>query len=652
MKSLSKNQLIKFLILILFVLAPFSISDYSDDVIPEKITSDLDFYEINTCSISLIEFLVHNKNVIYQDHYKIKFNNYSSIGCFGQITGVDQINNNFYISIGTNTLLNIFLQAINWLLVLSFFPQKKIASSLSISEFFSLSFISCMLCILIYSEKRYYDNSIFFELDLQQRRSYIYIFIYLYCISYILKILLDSRSDQIINYIPFLYLFFGVISGLNFYFLFIYFSYFGLSRILSTKKLRKNLYLLNFLIFYWSYNAVGLNFYLKPDKIRGLSHSDYNYLSVYVWSYLIIFTLIGLYYFFKEKLNYLDISILKNNYITSSVFLIIFGYLGSTFPFVNFMNYYFFGQPKYGTDNSNLFSTNYWGESEAWRGFFPSAETIGEFYALTILLIIIFTKKFNVTSYIGIAFSLLGLFAANNKAAIVAMFFCLYLNSNFKNNMNSKIKILFSLIPLFLLLYFIRLENFSYSYEFIATKMIDMGTIYSSLGEFSSSIVYLSNDTDKNILISGFISILSAFAFLINRSELWGLFFARYNPSLDEFLFGTGPYILSNHYGEVNISSIRISTGTDLGFLLPHSSFLLLLVYFGILGVLLITTCSIIVLLKVRKINYDFFIIGIFILLNLIKSDSILYLPTLINYFLFFIVILKRKKLTYPHPIN
>ena len=69
MKLLSKNQLIKLLILLIFVLLPFSISDYSDNVVPEKITSDLDFYEINTCSISLTEFLIHNKNALAHKVY-------------------------------------------------------------------------------------------------------------------------------------------------------------------------------------------------------------------------------------------------------------------------------------------------------------------------------------------------------------------------------------------------------------------------------------------------------------------------------------------------------------------------------------------------------------------------------------------------------
>ena len=94
-------------------------------------------------------------------------------------------------------------------------------------------------------------------------------------------------------------------------------------------------------------------------------------------------------------------------------------------PFINFVNYYFFGQTKYGTDNSNLFSVNF-GEKVRLGEVFPSAETIGEFYALTILLIFLFTKRHNLFSFFGVAISLVGLYAANNKAALVALLFCLF----------------------------------------------------------------------------------------------------------------------------------------------------------------------------------------------------------------------------------
>ena len=154
-----------------------------------------------------------------------------------------------------------------------------------------------------------------------------------------------------------------------------------------------------------------------------------------------------------------------------------------------------------------------------------------------------------------------------------------------------------------------------------------MGVSYSSLGETSSSLLYLLDNLETNFVLQGLFSIFSATAFLINRSELWGLFFARFNPTFETFLFGTGPFVLSNHYGDINISSIRISTGTDLGFLLPHSSLLLLLVFFGLIGLIITLTFMINEIIKSKKINYNFLKINILILLNLIKSDSLLYFP-------------------------
>ena len=86
----NKNDQLKLLLLVVLILSPWFVFGINSDVSPEKITSDLRFYEINTCEISIISFLIENPNVIYQDHYKIRFNNYSSMKCFGLLTGVDQ----------------------------------------------------------------------------------------------------------------------------------------------------------------------------------------------------------------------------------------------------------------------------------------------------------------------------------------------------------------------------------------------------------------------------------------------------------------------------------------------------------------------------------------------------------------------------------
>ena len=154
------NLYLKIILFFLIIFIPFSFSDYRDNITPEKITSDLRFYEINTCSISLSEFLIHNPNVIYQDHYKIRYNNYSSLRCFGQITGVDQIDHTFYISIGTNTFVNIFLQSIFWLFLITLIPVEKF-KNLKISNYISILLTSLLICLLIYSEQRFYNNVFF-----------------------------------------------------------------------------------------------------------------------------------------------------------------------------------------------------------------------------------------------------------------------------------------------------------------------------------------------------------------------------------------------------------------------------------------------------------------------------------------------------------
>ena len=138
---------------------------------------------------------------------------------------------------------------------------------------------------------------------------------------------------------------------------------------------------------------MGESYYLKPDKIRGLSLTSYNFLTTFVWSYLIFLSIIGIYIYIKSSTSYLDYIKLSNNFLLTGFLILILGYIGSSMPFVNFMNYYYFGQNKYGTDNQNLFEKNFWGESVAWRGFYPSAETIGEFFAISILLFFIIRIK-------------------------------------------------------------------------------------------------------------------------------------------------------------------------------------------------------------------------------------------------------------------
>ena len=70
------------------------------------------------------------------------------------------------------------------------------------------------------------------------------------------------------------------------------------------------------------------------------------------------------------------------------------------------MTYYYSGLTKYPTDNQNLFLLNEWGEKVAWRGMFPSAESIGEFYGLILLLLILKMFSHKQISYLEAIFSL------------------------------------------------------------------------------------------------------------------------------------------------------------------------------------------------------------------------------------------------------
>ena len=647
MKVNTNIVIFKILLLIVLIFLPFSLSDYSDTITPEKITSDLRFYEINTCSISLFEFLLENPNVVYQDHYKIRFNNYSSISCFGQITGIDQIGYTFFISIGTNTILNLFLQTIFWILLISFIP-KKMEISFKVSNLVSFIFLSTLFCFVFYSEQRFYSKSLF-EFDLNRNNTYLYIFVYFLFVSIFSFYFLNSRDDNIINFLPFAYLISGVYSGTNIYFLSVFFSVYGIQNILTNKKIRKKFTNVNLLILFWSFNAVGLNYYLKPDKVRGLSSSVYNFLSVFSWSLLMLFSMFGLYIFIKNRLNSFDLIKIRNSFSFVGICILILGYIGSSMPLINFLNYYYFGQTKYGTDNQNLFSVNYWGESEAWRGFFPSAETIGEFYAIALIVIFITRRKTSTMKsyliYFSIPFLVLGLYASNNKAAFISMLFCILLLLNFEYQFKKKTLFIFLIPVLFILLYFIRLENFLYSFDFSSNKMIDMAISYSNEGSSSSAIEFLKNIDEMNLFIKIPILLFGFIAFLINRSELWGIFFARFNPTISEFLFGTGPFILSDHYSQIDIIEKRLSTGTPLGFLLPHSSMLWLLVYFGIIGLFTFLIYTIYVLKKGKTKNFNIYIVCLFILLNLTKSDSILYLPSLITYVMFYVKLRFGKNL-------
>ena len=78
------------------------------------------------------------------------------------------------------------------------------------------------------------------------------------------------------------------------------------------------------------------------------------------------------------------------------------------------------------------------------------------------------------------------------------------------------------------------------------------------------------------------VAIFGIIALFINRAEKWGTFFAKYDPSGTEFYLGYSPLNLVNY----NFDNQIVTNGL----VLPHSSVLSFLVYFGVIGITLINT--------------------------------------------------------------
>ena len=117
----------------------------------------------------------------------------------------------------------------------------------------------------------------------------------------------------------------------------------------------------------------------------------------------------------------------------------------------------------------------------------------------------------------------------------------IYFLKEFKN-INPKRFYLVLIILSSSILYFFAWDNTGYAFEYTSKILLEKSELYSISESPSSSYLYLQKNTVESSIFTFFISIFSIISYLINRSELWGIFFARYEVDLMEFLFGTGPF--------------------------------------------------------------------------------------------------------------
>ena len=250
--------------------------------------------------------------------------------------------------------------------------------------------------------------------------------------------------------------------------------------------------------------------------------------------------------------------------------------------------------------------------------------------------------------------TLYGLYRANNAAAIISLTILLIITIIHKNILDKKLKTLVYLILIAILLIgaYSLLNNYSFEflsgaimYESVQASNIEyefnLNQYNLSAAEeanyafllnlpkdqtnFSSSLQYLLNSYtygNKIQNIPSVLSSISAASYFINRSEKWGIFISKYNPDVYELLFGYGP----NQFPEYFLGHNNIYQD---GLILPHSSILSYLLFFGIigLGVLFVVVGKFIL---VNKDNFYGIILLMFFLINFIKSDSLIYFPNLV----------------------
>ena len=671
MKLINK-YLLTSLLLIFIIVFPFW-NESSKNIYPaiEVNDSSIGYYQSTTCNISLLNVAIKN----YGNKLNLKFNNnnYAGIECFGKVTGLDRVNDLYIISIGTNSNLTFLLQSTFWVLFLLIISKFKF--HIKNINFLYIFLLSVFFTFQQFSEERFYSQiNRYFDLSLSSNNYYlINNFLIFYLLFVFISIFFENNKSTIINYFPYMFLLIGAFNGFNLNFFSLLLSYMGVKALFEKKiNIKLNLIFLIFALF-WSQTRRDTITYFDTDKLNGFINSSNNNSSLFFW--IVMFWLItnGLVYLYKE--SNLDLRILNYSLLISVNFVVILGLLGAAFPLANFFNFIIFGQNKRGINSLASVDGN------TWRGFSASAESIGEFFAFTLLFffIMVYLKKLEISKYTALLLILpiYGLYESNNFAAVLSLLlvsFAIVAMRYLNKNKLTKVIILLGLIILFgsylivnrlgfeyvstQLLYeaslhsnlFTNLSSEAKSVEI--TRYFDAGQIQSLLnienqGQGSSLLIFLTTIYEQSLFnfpyIPNLVTVISFVSLVINRNEMWGIFTAKYNPNLIESLFGNGPYQLNNYLYNLKIR-LDVPEGKLNALYLPHSSLLDILVFFGFFGLLIFLFFNFYVL-KQKSTNPEYKLLLIFILLNFAKSDSLLYLNSFV--LLAFIYAINFKSLEY-----
>jgi hypothetical protein len=667
--SYQKNIFLTLFSILIFIIIPFSLTSTGDDISAQIINEEsVGFYQSSTCKISLSQVLVKN----FSNINKIYVNNnpYPGLKCFGKVTGLDVVNETYILSIGTNPNLTFLLQIFLWLSLLFIFSKKR-ESKLNLS-FYPPIFIPALFTSQHYFESRFYKNSNFYFNENLQFPNYYFLTFFLGFLffTFLLRDIYERRNISITGMLPFIFIFNGTFQGLNINIYLVALSYFGIEAIFSKKT--NSIYNMLYFIFtvLWIFNFEQSSNYFDGDKLIGFINTSENLGSLIFW--ILIFYLItnGILFLVKNEKIKVSLKDIKNNFLIAGSLVVFFGLMGSASAYINFFNFFIFGQNKRGMRDLNSVAGN------AWRGFAPSAEFIGEFFAICILITVFYFIKTRDRATIQDLLSivcLFGLYKSNNFAAIVSLIMLTSVIIFYE-----KIKINKKLLIAILLVIFI-VTPFIFQaldYERYSSALVEESILHSNLfqyddpfkNDFTKKSYFLNKDYKSILLVDSNherasstlkiivdlysqninvplvpnpISVLSTVSLFINRTEMWGIFIAKHNPNLQQSLFGYGPFqivdYLNGHKVELDVPSYKSTA-----LFLPHSSILDGILFFGIIGVIILILFYLYFVYKKRIKENLFLFISIFYIINLLKSDSILYISCFV---LFTVSILKSFEL-------
>jgi hypothetical protein len=653
------------------LIAPW-VNFYSNttDPVVDISKENLGYYETHICDFNLFETTKEN---LKNQSFRIRGDLYSSVECHGKLNGISFTENDNSAYFGTNLQIDLLVQSFFWIFCISLIPKStsKIRfNKIGLNIFLTLS----LFLIHLHGENEYYISfSENFDLSFNiQNYYFLSVLISIILILIILKNVLEERLEVLINYFPYLFLFIGAYNSFNLNFFLLMFILLGLQSLLTNSHNKT---------FSWIYLFIGANIFLLAsnknfaydinffdvDKLKGFSNSSASLSSLFFWIVVYYLVITGFLYMCNLSENKFDLLKVKNHFLITGTLVVLLGILSARSSLMNFLTYYYLGLNKYGMSTLNSVSGN------TWRGIAPSAEGIGEFYSFCILFILIVNvlSKNKILKYeILLSFIIVyGLFKSNNFAAMSSLIVVIAIFiMNYKLSLSKKSKVLLLTLGAGLItsmIFYVTpystnylskavlyhgINNAEFTYE-LPQNQYGLSVLDSmSFGELlyleedssnlSSTLrnfieIYNSEGDIKNI--PNPVTVISAISVPINRSEKWGIFISKYNPTLPDLLFGYGPQQLFQYY-------YAHPTKTNTGLVLPHSSFLDSLLFFGVIGNMLflyLFITKIVVNLK----NKEFYYLLAFLLLNFIKSDSLLYLNSLI--LLLFVLIFSTKQLFY-----